>query len=122
MRVAFASMAWNTGSSSPGELLMTLEHLRRRRLLLQRLAQFPRALLLGVEQPHVLDGDHRLVGKRFSQLDLLVGERLHDAALSEAELRSGVPSRSNGTPSIVRTFPDRDLLRHLGSPDRLARR
>ena len=24
MRIAFASMAWNTGSSSPGELLMTL--------------------------------------------------------------------------------------------------
>ena len=23
MRVAFSSMAWNTGSSSPGELLMT---------------------------------------------------------------------------------------------------
>ena len=37
MRVAFSSMAWNTGSSSPGELEMTLQHLRGRGLLLQRL-------------------------------------------------------------------------------------
>ena len=39
MRVAFSSMAWNTGSRSPGELEMTLQHLRGRRLLLQRLGQ-----------------------------------------------------------------------------------
>ena len=39
MRVAFSSMAWNTGSSSPGELLDDLQHLRGRGLLLQRLAQ-----------------------------------------------------------------------------------
>ena len=31
MRVAFSSMAWNTGSSSPGELEMTLQHLARSR-------------------------------------------------------------------------------------------
>ena len=37
MRVAFSSIAWNTGSSSPGELEMTLQHLRGRGLLLQRL-------------------------------------------------------------------------------------
>ena len=29
------------------------------------------------EQPHVLDGDHRLVGEGFKQGDLLVGEWLH---------------------------------------------
>ena len=38
--VAFSSMAWNTGSSSPGELQMTLQHLRGRGLLLQRLGSF----------------------------------------------------------------------------------
>ena len=31
--------------------------------------------LLGFEQPHVLDGDHRLIGEGVDQLDLLVGER-----------------------------------------------
>ena len=39
----------------------------RRRLLLQRFLEF-------LEQPHVLDGDHRLVGEGFKQLDLRRGE------------------------------------------------
>ena len=42
----------------------------RRGLLLQRLLEF-------LEQPHVLDGDHRLVGKGFEQLDLRRGEGAH---------------------------------------------
>ena len=33
-----------------------------------------------VEQPHVLDGDHRLVGEGLNQLDLLVGERFRPRA------------------------------------------
>ena len=77
MRVAFSSMAWNTGSSSPGELRDDLQHLGGRGLLLQRLGQFARARLHLVEQPHVLDRDHRLVGEGCDQLDLLVGERLN---------------------------------------------
>src|SRR5262245_40699421 len=44
-----------------------LEHVGGRRLLLQRFAQL-------IKQPGVLDGDHRLVGERGQQLDLLVGE------------------------------------------------
>ena len=51
------------------------EHLGRCRLMLQRLAQFRVALLDFLEQAHVLDGDDRLVGEGFEQLDLLVGER-----------------------------------------------
>ena len=39
----------------------------RRGLLLQRLLEF-------LKQPHVLDGDHRLVGEGFKQLDLRRGE------------------------------------------------
>ena len=77
MRVAFSSMAWNTGSSSPGELEMTLQHLRGRGLLLQRLAQIVGALAQLVEQPRVLDGDDGLGGEVLYQLDLLVGERPH---------------------------------------------
>ena len=30
-----------------------------------------------LEQPHVLDGDHRLVGEGFKQLDLRRGEGAH---------------------------------------------
>ena len=51
------------------------EHLGRRRLMLQRLAQFRVALLEFLEQPHVLDGDDRLVGEGLQQRDLLLGER-----------------------------------------------
>jgi len=38
-------------------------------LLLERLLRL-------VEQPHILDGDHGLIGESLDQLDLLVGERL----------------------------------------------
>jgi hypothetical protein len=44
-------------------------------LLLQGLAQFTRARLHLVKQPHVLDCDHRLVGEGGDQLDLPVAER-----------------------------------------------
>ena len=43
-------------------------------LLLQRLGQVGIALLQLLEQPHVLDGDDRLVGERLDQRDLLVRE------------------------------------------------
>src|SRR6266567_4766447 len=48
-----------------------LENLGGRRLLLQRFAQLPGARLHLLEQPHVLDGDHGLVGKRRYKFDLL---------------------------------------------------
>ena len=37
--------------------------------------EFTRALLLGLEQSHILDSDHRLIGEGLDQLDLLFGER-----------------------------------------------
>src|SRR5262245_45500620 len=57
-----------------------LEHLGRGSLLPQRLAQLLGAFLYLIEQPHVLDRDHRLVGKGLDQLDLLVGKRPHGFA------------------------------------------
>src|SRR5262249_59215663 len=54
-----------------------LEHLRRRSLLLQRLGELARARLHLVEQPHVLDRDHRLVGEGGDEFDLSVAERLN---------------------------------------------
>ena len=51
------------------------EHLGRCRLMLQRLAQFCVALLSSLNKPHILDGDHGLVGEGFEQFDLFVGER-----------------------------------------------
>ena len=101
MRAAFPSMAWNTGSSSPGELRDDLQHLRGRGLLLQRLGKLARARLHLVEQPHILDRDHRLVGEGRDQLDLLVGERPTFCAIASIT-PIGDPSRSSGTPSTVR--------------------
>ena len=54
-----------------------LQHLRCRSLLLQRFGELPRALLLRLEQPHVLDGDDRLIGEGRHQLDLLFGKWIH---------------------------------------------
>ena len=53
------------------------EHLSRCRLMLQRLPQFRIAVLQFFEQPHVLDGDHGLIGESFEQFDLPVCERTH---------------------------------------------
>src|SRR5262249_40820991 len=50
------------------------EHLGRCRLMLQGFTQFCVALLKLFEQPHILDGDHRLVRESFEKCDLLVGE------------------------------------------------
>ena len=78
------------------------EHLGRCRLMLQGLAQFCVALLEFFEQPHVLDGDHRLIGEGFEQRDLFIGER-SEPRIGEAEWRrSATPSRSNGTARAVR--------------------
>ena len=51
-----------------------LEHLRRRRLLLQRFGEVGGALAQLVQQPRILNGDDGLGGKVRDQLDLLVGE------------------------------------------------
>jgi hypothetical protein len=51
-----------------GRTADNFEHVGGRCLLLERFAQL-------IEQPRVLDGDHRLRGKIFHQLDLFVRER-----------------------------------------------
>ena len=86
-----------------GRAADNLEHLRCGGLLLQRFGEFPRALLLRLEQPRVLDGDHRLVGEGCHQLDLLVVEWPHGIALSRSTPIS-IPSRSSGTPRSVRNL------------------
>src|SRR5262249_39228336 len=48
------------------------------RLTLARLRQLAAFVLDFVEQPHVLDRDHRLVSKGRNQFDLLVSERTYD--------------------------------------------
>ena len=47
-----------------------LQHVGGRGLLLQRFGQVARARLHLVEQPHVLDRDHGLVGEGLDEFDL----------------------------------------------------
>ena len=70
MRVAFSSMASNTGSSSPGELEMTCST-SEVAVCCSATRQLSRARLHLVEQAHVLDRDHGLVGERLCKFDLL---------------------------------------------------
>src|ERR1700730_3552310 len=50
------------------------------RLVLTRFRELTALVLDFVEQPHVLDGDDRLIGKRVYQSDLLISEGLHNAS------------------------------------------
>ena len=66
-------MAWNTGSNSPGDELMT-----RSTSAVAVCCSSDREIAVPtqfVEQPRVLNGDDGLSGKIFHQFDLLVAER-----------------------------------------------
>ena len=69
-----------------------IEHVGGRGLLLERFAQF-------VEQPRILDGDHRLIREGSDQFDLLVGERLYNCSPDEDYTLRHFPSRKSGAPS-----------------------
>ena len=69
------------------------QDLARRRLLLQRLLEF-------LEQPHIFDRDHRLVGEGFQQLDLRRGERAHlNATCTNVPISSPLLTKGNESKS-----------------------
>ena len=68
----FSATVSNTGSEIERRAADDVEHVGGGGLLLQRIAQLVGALLLGLEQPHVLDGDHRLVGESRQKRDVLL--------------------------------------------------
>ena len=95
------------------------QDLRRGRLLVQRLRQLSVSRLQLLEQPHVLDGDHRLVGEGPQQRNLLVGERL-DLGASDPDRADGcaLAQQRNAQEGAVAELPSehaafRKLL-HLG--------
>ena len=65
-RLALAAMASNTGCASEGEAGNDLQDFGRRGLALECLAGL-------IEQPHILDRNHRLIGKGPEQRDGLIG-------------------------------------------------
>ncbi len=61
-----------------------IEDLTRRCLIIERLRQLRGPRLHRLEQPHILDRDHCLVGKGRGQLDVLLSER-PDCAANERD-------------------------------------
>jgi hypothetical protein len=57
-----------------------LKHVGRSCLLLKRLRKLSRALLLRLEEAHVLDGDGGLIGERRQKSNVLLLERSHLSA------------------------------------------
>ena len=62
-----------------------LEHVGAPGLVGQRLGEIARLRLHLVEQPSVLDRDHRLVGKGAKQLDVMIGEHARLAPRADDE-------------------------------------
>ena len=98
-------MMSNTGWTSVGELRDDAQDLAGRRLLLQRLDQVAVAGVELLEEPHVLDGDHRLVGEGLQQLDVADGKATRLAPGDDDCDRMGSPSRSIGTDRMLRQPP-----------------
>ena len=106
-RAARSAMASNTGCTSVGDSLITRQDLGGGGLPLQRLLRL-------VEQPRVLDRDHRLVGEGLEQRDLLVGERRRPRRADTRVAPMPRPSHSIGAtapsrmPSPIALQPARD--------------
>ena len=87
---ALSAIASNTGCTSVGDSLMTLQDFRGRRLPLER--------LLGlVEQAHVLDRDHRLVGEGLEQSRSGGSRMRRSRPRVTLIVPIATPSRSSGT-------------------------
>ena len=73
-----------------------LADLTERAQLPDRLRELARARLHLVEQPHVLDRDHRLVGEGSDQLDLLLGKGINSGARQKQDAdRSSLAEERN---------------------------
>ena len=79
------------------------EHFGGCGLMLQGLAQFRIALLKFLEQPHVLDGDHGLVGEGLNELNLPFRKRF-DKVAPDRDRSDLCTSRNSGTIIIVRAW------------------
>src|SRR5262245_26136063 len=82
------------------------EHLSSRCLMLQRLAQFCIALLQFLKQADVFDGDDRLIGKRFEQLNLPLGERTNLCTANIDRFDGNTFAKERGTQHGPITFSE----------------
>ena len=100
-RAALSTIASKTGWRSVGELEITFR-ISAVAVCCSRASVSSRfRASSSCEQPHVLDGDHRLVGERLEEGDLRVGEGRPSSRVTPIA-PIGSPSRSMGTASTVR--------------------
>ena len=116
-RVAFSSIILNTGSSSPGELLITLRT-SAVAVCCQR-SEIARPACISSNSRDVLDGDHGLIGEGLQQTDLSCRQRILASRRVMPIVPIAIPLRSIGTTSMLRqpTRPRKflDVLREIGS-------
>ena len=91
-----SSIAWKTGSNSPGEELMTCSTSEVAVCCSNNFAQF-------VEQPGILNGDYGLVGECCYQVDFFVGEGSYERTSEKVIIV--MPFLVSGTPRVVRKSP-----------------
>ena len=77
--------------------LITPQNLARRRLLFQGFGEIAVAILQFLKQPHILDGDHRLVCEGFQKRNLLIGKRTDFSPPDIKYVPIAIPFRSIGT-------------------------
>src|SRR5215467_10100410 len=77
------------------------EHLSGCCLMLQGFTQFCISLLDLLEQPHVFDRDHRLIGEGSEESNLFFGKRPNFGS-ADLNRAMATPSRSNGVKRTVR--------------------
>ena len=82
-----------------------LQHIAGRGLVFERLLEIAGALAQLVEQPRILDRDHRLVGEGAPPVRLAVPSNGSTRRRARPMTPMSAPSRSSGTPSIVWTPP-----------------
>ena len=118
-----ARIASSTGCRSNGERLMTLSTSAVAVCCCSDSASRRVRCLHLVEQPHILDRDHGLVGEGLQQLDLLVAERPHlGAAEHDGADRFALPQQRNAERCVRMAAPSMLPSANLVSPGPLAHR
>ena len=114
-RRARSRIASNTGWRSVGEAEMTRRSSARRRLALERLGQLAVPRLELLEEPHVLDRDHRLGGEGPEELDLAVREAALRAGHVEGAEGATIPAASGRRPGSGSPRRARDSRSQVGT-------
>ena len=120
-RVAFSSIFWNTGFSSPGDELMTSSTSEVAVCCSQRLAQIIRATTQFLEQARILDGDDGLLCEVGQTDSICLSLKRRTSCRKIAITPTSSFSRSIGTMAIVRAPARSEIATMAGLPLEIGR-